>query len=130
MTDTFYSVVDHVFAVAEHANDLGLDTFESDEEFKEGFRSGGYRCAAEVDEHQFAAIMPLAFTAAIVVGLKRDVAIGYEDRWCYHSIDDAITWLAEWRDRKFEGEPRGWHRHPTTGRRRPNGDATQEYVNP
>ena len=26
------------------------------------------------------------------------------------------------------GEPTGWMRHPTTGRRRPDGDPSKEYV--
>ena len=29
-----------------------------------------------------------------------------------------------------ESEPSGWHRHPATGRRRPDGDPTKEYVRP
>jgi len=29
-----------------------------------------------------------------------------------------------------EGEPTGWMRHPASGRRRPGGDETKEYVNP
>lgn len=28
------------------------------------------------------------------------------------------------------GEPQGWHRHPASGRRRPDGDPAQEHVNP
>jgi len=27
-------------------------------------------------------------------------------------------------------EPQGWFRHPNSGRRRPGGDPSQEYVNP
>lgn len=27
-----------------------------------------------------------------------------------------------------DGEPQGWFRHPVSGRRRPNGDASKEYV--
>lgn len=27
-------------------------------------------------------------------------------------------------------EPSGWFRHPPTGRRRPDGDPSKEYINP
>jgi glutamate-1-semialdehyde 2,1-aminomutase len=30
--------------------------------------------------------------------------------------------LTEWQTRDFAGEPLGWHRHPDSGRRRPEGD--------
>jgi hypothetical protein len=41
--------------------------------------------------------------------------IGYEDRYCYNDLAGALTAFAGWNG---EGEPMGWHRHPTTGRRR------------
>lgn len=72
-----------------------------------------------------ACIAPLMFTHAILAGLTE---WGYEDRWCYHSIWDAMEAIAEWKARDGEGEPTGWHRHPDTGRRRPDGDASKEYI--
>lgn len=50
------------------------------------------------------------------------------DRWCYETFDKAGDALVEWASRDFAGEPEGWHRHPLTGRRRTNGDPTQEYT--
>lgn len=62
-----------------------------------------------------AAIMPLAFTAAIVADLCE---WGYGDRWCYKTYDAAKAALDAW---DGTGEPKGWHRHPATGRRVENG---------
>ena len=38
----------------------------------------------------------------------------------------AVVALALW---DGTGEPEGWMRHPTSGRRRPDGDKTKEYIN-
>lgn len=51
-----------------------------------------------------------------------------EERWCYRSKELTLAALAEWEARQWQGEPVGWHRHPTTGRRRPEGLASREYV--
>lgn len=51
---------------------------------------------------------------------------GVEDAWCYASVAEA--WAA-WITWDGTGEPHGWFRHPFTGRRRPGGDPSQEYVN-
>ena len=69
---------------------------------------------------------PFAFTHAIIVGDVGDRA-GYADRWCYHSLAAAAEALLLW---DGHGEPYGWHRHPPSGRRRPDGDAAMEYVHP
>ncbi len=52
---------------------------------------------------------------------------GYDDGWCYASLSGAIAAMLQW-DLAVAAEPDGWFRHPFTGRRRPNGDAAQEYV--
>jgi hypothetical protein len=49
----------------------------------------------------------------------------YDDGWCYESYDVALAAAEDWDGR---GEPEGWFRHPTSGRRRPEGDPAQEYV--
>ncbi len=49
------------------------------------------------------------------------------DNWCYDSEEAAVAALAD----KEEGkEPEGWFRHVETGRRRPGGDPSKEYINP
>jgi hypothetical protein len=53
----------------------------------------------------------------------------YRQRWCYQTAYAGIIALETWAASRFEGiEPKGWHRHPSTGRRRPDGDAKQEHV--
>ena len=69
-----------------------------------------------------AVLQRLLFTYALLADLNE---WGYEDRWCYGSYAKAKAALDAW---DGEGEPSGWHRHPDTGRRRPDGDATREYV--
>ncbi|MFG7180689.1 hypothetical protein ACGYQ5_14270 [Burkholderia pseudomallei] len=71
-----------------------------------------------------AMIMRLMYTHAIIADLT---TMYYGDRWCYHTYADAKAALTAW---DGEGEPSGWHRHPDSGRRRPNGDPAREYVNP
>ena len=57
------------------------------------------------------AILPLFYTHAIIAGI---CPTGYEDRWCYADYDTAKAALDAW---DGSGEPTGWHRHPTSGRR-------------
>lgn len=71
-----------------------------------------------------AMIMRMAFTHAIIADLSSGY---YGDRWCYHTLADALQALYAW---DGEGEPTGWHRHPDSGRRRTNGDPATEYVQP
>lgn len=79
-------------------------------------------------ETHYIEVMPLMYTAAIITTPKAHPN-GYDDRWCYKS--PTAAWLAavSWSP-EATPEPEGWHRHPTTGRRRPDGDATKEYINP
>lgn len=66
---------------------------------------------------------PLMYTVALCVGPLEDGC--YDDRWCYHDETSAFVALMLW---DGTGEPYGWHRHPTSGRRRPDGDPAKEYV--
>lgn len=95
-------------------------------------RRGIAICEANGYEHytlfpggQDACVQRLAFTVAILANLTE---CGYGDRWCYETHEKAIRALAEWASRDGAGEPNGWHRHPTTGRRRPNGDPNLEFI--
>lgn len=71
----------------------------------------GYRDIRELGDHGIVAIMPLAFTHAIITECNE---WGYGDRWCYKTYQDAKNALESW---DGTGEPTGWHRHPDTGRR-------------
>lgn len=55
----------------------------------------------------------------------------YFDRWCYATEDLVRTALAAFpANPTADYEPEGWHRHPPTHRRRPNGDKSREYIDP
>lgn len=80
----------------------------------------------ETGAGRYAAIIPFLFTTAIIRGML-DNPIGYDDRWCYETKEAAEKAFEAW---DGNGEPDGWHRHPSTGRRRPGGDAAREYMSP
>ncbi len=87
----------------------------------------GYRDVTDMGDGRWAAIFPLMFTHAIVVGKMGDMN-GYDDRWCYHNYEAAHAALTEWQERGWEDEPLRWHRHPMTGRRRDENGV--ETINP
>jgi hypothetical protein len=66
-------------------------------------------------------------TALVCVSKSQD-ADGWDQGWQYADILKVVIELVDWATRGFEGEPNGWIREPTTGRRRPDGDASKEYV--
>lgn len=96
-------------------------------------------------------VVPKIYTAGLVMTPKHNLN-EISDTWCYHTIESAIAagdiWLEQIqrsRDDVAEriaangpllgvyvapNEPAGWHRHPATGRRRPDGDPSKEYINP
>lgn len=49
------------------------------------------------------------------------------DAWCYESVFQAVRAVEEW-DPLTEDEPKGWIRHPQSGRRRPLGNPEREYI--
>jgi hypothetical protein len=71
-------------------------------------------------------VHPLMYTTAILVGPVGEHY--YADRWCYASpvlaLEAARAWGGPWNG----GEPDGWHRHPSLGRRRDGGDPATERV--
>ena len=88
------------------------------------FSSGGI-IEKDIGGGMYAAILPLLYTTAIVKGYWG--LMTYEDRWCYSNLEKAMTAFDAW---SGKGEPDGWHRHPTSGRRRENGDRARETVCP
>jgi hypothetical protein len=80
----------------------------------------------EFPDGRVACLMGLLYTCAIIVLSEKNCEHSYDDRWCYCSPEKAKLALAAW---DGMGEPTGWHRHPTTGRRRENGDPTKETIN-
>lgn len=86
----------------------------------------GYREVRPLPGGRWAAVWPLMYTHALVVGTIGDM-LGCDDRWCYGSYADAKAALDAW---DGIGEPNGWHRHPASGRRRIAADPATEYVAP
>jgi prolipoprotein diacylglyceryltransferase len=74
----------------------------------------GYLEPRPINETHYAALFPFMFTHAIITG-RIGEKMFYDDRWCYSSLNAAKKALEDWNG---VGEPEGWHRHPTTGRRR------------
>lgn len=74
----------------------------------------------------YVGVMPLMFTAAVIIGERGKG--WYVDRWCYHSVPAALAAAAAWTGEYPETEPEGWHRHPSSGRRREGGDPSVEEV--
>ena len=72
----------------------------------------------------YVGVAPRMFTWAVIVGHVDD-EWGYDDHWCYSSLFGAVA-AANVFD--GTGDPVGWHRHPRTGRRRPNGNPRLEYT--
>jgi hypothetical protein len=109
--------------VTDAAEDEDFDTFA-----KKLMASDPYMLNIfDMGDGTYIAIKQLMFTAAIIRGDVGDYC-SYSDRWCYHDQIGAVLATLEWLSDKSMPEPNGWHRHPMTGRRRPDGDPSQEYV--
>ena len=92
---------------------------------RELFKREGYVLVTKIGDHGWCGIKSFMFTWAIISGMDR---YGYEDRWCYHDLMMAAEAMRHWVEDPTAAEPFGWHRHPPSGRRRPDGDASREYV--
>lgn len=51
----------------------------------------------------------------------------FYDVWVYDDVRRALYAAWTWNP-EFSPEPTGWYRHVNTARRRPDGDAGQEYI--
>ncbi len=79
---------------------------------------------ADLGDGRYIHVVPMTFgKARLNVGHQDHF---YDDGWCYASPIAALMAAVAW---DGEGEPDGWHRHVTSGRRRPDGDPAREYVN-
>jgi len=76
-----------------------------------------------VDDEYEVLVVPMTFgKARLCYGLQGD--FGYERAFCYERPERAIEAAKVW---DGTGDPLvGWHREPTTGRRRPGGDPAKE----
>lgn len=78
----------------------------------------------ELPDERIIVVYPQIFTTRLCIGPTQTPT--YDDAWCYHTPSDAITAATTWNGQN--DPPDGWHRHISTGRRRPNGDPTREYI--
>lgn len=85
-----------------------------------------YHSPREIGDNKYACLAPFIYTHAIIKGDMGDL-FSYSDRWCYHSFYDAITALDNWQKSGYIDEPKGWHRHPASGRR--IDEDGNEYIN-
>jgi len=71
-------------------------------------------------------VYPMMYTFKLVIG--RIGSRSYDDGWCYGSMASIVEAFCNW-DPLKEQDPRGWVRHPASGRRRfPDGDPASEEV--
>lgn len=84
----------------------------------------------DLEDGTYVVAKPLMFHWTLIRGAWDDT-LGYFDRWCYADRDGALAALAAFPlrpDPRYE--PTGWHRHPMSGRRRPDGTSDTEIVAP
>lgn len=76
-------------------------------------RDNGYTDIKLTNCGLYGCIAKFMFTHAILLGRVGNFHT-YDDRWCYSTYEQAKAALDEW---DIRDEPRGWIRHPATGRR-------------
>lgn len=73
-------------------------------------------------------VEPMIYGARLMIG-RQDESLSVDDVFYYHSsllaILAAMTWALTINTDK---EPANWYRNPITGRRRTDGDPSQEYL--
>lgn len=77
------------------------------------------------DDGREIAVVPQLFDWLLTHGEFGDP--GWDQAWRFATLQDAAAAFARWQD---DVEPEGWTRHHPSNRRRPDGDATREYVRP
>lgn len=79
-----------------------------------------------LDEELELVLLPLSF-GHVQLGVSLGRSGEYLDSWYFDDLD--VGWRALW-TWDGQGEPEGWVRHPSSGRRRPGGDPAAEVVRP
>lgn len=83
--------------------------------------------AAKVfEDGHVAEVWPMTYSKGRIILMPYEGSIDVINGWCYETIPEAMAALEKWTDP--DQEPEGWMRNPQTGRRRPGGDASKEYV--
>lgn len=74
--------------------------------------AGNYASLRQLPDGRICGVLRLLFHWTLHV----DIHVGgYEDRYCYPTQAAAEAAMNAW---DGTGDPAGWHRHPSTGRRR------------
>lgn len=88
---------------------------------------GEWLAAKSVSDTKHLWVYPLLFGAArLCIGDRIHNGV-LDDEWRYETVQEAIAAMNQW---DGVGEPEGWLRHPSSGRRRMNGDPMREYIQP
>lgn len=91
---------------------------------------GEHVISRSLDDGTYVMAKPLLFHWTVIRGVIGD-SLGYFDRWCFETRELALAALNDFPlDPPSDYDPPGWHRHPKSGRRRPNGDKSLEYIDP
>lgn len=91
----------------------------------EQLRAMGYIAWRQLDDGSWLGVAPMTFgKGRVCVDLD---PFGYADGYCYTSQVEAINAMQAF-DPVRDEEPDGWFRHPQSGRRRPDGDKSKEYL--
>jgi hypothetical protein len=69
-------------------------------------------------------VYKMAFTNARICIGHVDDKMGYDEGYCYQSLDDAFSAADEW---DGKSEPPRWFKNLQTNRYRTNGDSAKEY---
>jgi hypothetical protein len=91
-------------------------------------KENGFVYYREVSHGKYLAVVPRPFNSILVIG-DADNSRYYDTHYCYTTPGEAIIAAEDW-DPAQHKEPDGWFRHADTGRRRPDGDRTKEYIAP
>jgi hypothetical protein len=84
---------------------------------------------AVLPDARIAVVAPLLFgNFCLLWGPPGRVWYDDDSGFEYDSLGAALRSVDAWRVGGFVGEPQGWYRHTGTMRRRPDGDASKEYV--
>ena len=67
------------------------DPQESDESFKAFLESEGYIGARKLEDGEWVALMPLAFTLSVCCGIEWHTSFKY--RWCFKEAHEALFFL-------------------------------------
>ena len=72
------------------------------------------------------AVDPLVLGQGKII-MGKDQSGGYDHVWHYDKLSEAVLAFAMW-DKKTDSEPEGWTRHLPSGRHRPDGDKSLEFI--